>query len=444
MDHKPVDMKWLTTELEGKSCEMLGDDKLTELIEAFRGSVGSSEKPSLDGLEDLPGWFLAKALERIWPEIKRKDLFLFQLHSQFEKSNYRDIKIQIAAMISIMDPQSGMQILERMDDKKLRKKGVLPKSYMDSILKFFAGEDTRPIIAIFQHSPQSSRILKNVALQLFEAFFSGRATFALNNKCALQGQLLHWLINHKQYSACVEAFPDAITNELLMWPMAMLAEYEAIRSAADAAGIPFAALRALIPKVLPTEEELKLNKQTVLQKSLDTELLEEIGKRLSLYKEQVESKTARLNEQSGRISELQAQSDGVSRKLTALEGEKQSLITQIEALQELRSRESRTFEDEIVKIKNQVEAKDSNISALNMEIDSVKNDCAAQLDMMAKRISIESQHAKKELTEKIQDLLLQEFNDMNQLGDSESHKVAKIMVGHIFSKLGRLGITFNK
>lgn len=444
MDYKPVDIKWLATELEGKSCEMLCDEKLAELIEAFKGVVEVSEKPALDGLESLPGWFLAKTLERIWPDIKRKDLLLFQLHSQFDKSNYRDLKIQISATVSIMDPQSGMQILERMDDKKLRKKGVLPKNYIDSILKYFAGEDSRPIVAIFQHSSQNSRILKNVALQLFEAFFGGKSTFPLANKCALQGQLLQWVISQKQYSACIEAFPNAVTNELLMWPISMLTEYEAIHNAADAAGVPFGTLGALIPKAIPTEAEIASNKQKVLHKTLDTELLDEIGKRLSSYREQVESKTAKLNEQSGKISELQAQKNSASQKIAALEGEKRDLTGQKESMKTLHAQEIRTLGEEIGKLKDQVVTKDNNISTLNMEIVSVKSDCTEQIEKMAKRINIESEHSKKELMEKIHDLLLQEFNDMNQLGDNESHKIAKIMLGHIFNKLGRLGVTFNK
>jgi hypothetical protein len=444
VDYKPVDIKWLATELEGKSCEVLGDEKLTEMIEAFRKIVGGSEKSSLGSLESLPGWFLVKALEQAWPDVTHKDVFIYQLNSQLGKTNYRELKIQIAAKISIIDPTSGMDLLERMDDKNLRKKGTLPKNYIDFILKYFAGEDSRPIVAIFQHSSQNTRILKNVALQLFEAFFGGKSTFPLANKCALQGQLLHWLIIHKQYLACIEAFPNAITNELLMWPINMLTEYEAIRNAADAAGVPFGTLGALLPKALPTEEEIASNKQKVLQKTLDTELLDEFGKRLSSYREQVESKVAKLNEQSGKIFELQAQKNSVSQKLAALEGEKRDLITQRESMKARHAQETRTFEEEIGKLKEQVATKDNNISALNMEIDSLKSDFAAQIDKMARRIGVESERSKREMVEKIQDSLFQEFKNMNQLGDSESHKVAKIMLAHVFDKLSRLGVTFSK
>ncbi len=104
MDHKLVDIKGLVAVLEGQSREVIGEEKLLELFEAFKYIAGSSERPSLEFIGKLPEWFLAEALEIVWPDIKDKDFFLHSIDKKFNLPTHRDFKMQIAASVAVVDP----------------------------------------------------------------------------------------------------------------------------------------------------------------------------------------------------------------------------------------------------------------------------------------------------------------------------------------------------
>ena len=442
MSNKFADMKLLAAEFEGKTRDKFDDDAILELYYNFKAIVGMPAKPTLDNMDNLPSWFLAEALEFMWQEVKEKEKFIYYINLKLEEPKHRELKIQIAATVSINDPQSGIQILEKMDNKQLRKKGELPKNYIDSLLKYFARDGSRPLLAILESNIENQRASKSASIQFFEALFSGKSTTSLINKHALQSKLLTWLITNKQFTECTKLFPDYVTKEILAWPLSMLPEYESIQKTADSAGIMFN-ITNFSAHNLFVKYDQDVQKNELIQAAHDTELLDEIGKRLSRLKESVDTKKEKINDQSATIQDLQRQKEQSSQKIDSLEEEKIKMIMQNEATEKKFRTEVHLLEEDNQKHKKIIEEKENTIAELYREIGSIKHDREAQIAELTERVGIESKHAQKQFAEKIHDQLLQEFTDMKHLRDSEDHRIAKIKLGHIFDKLNGLGIVFN-
>ena len=443
MSNKFADMKLLAAEFEGKTRDKFDDDAILELYDNFKAIVGMPAKPTLDNMDNLPSWFLAEALEFMWQEVKEKEKFIYYINLKLEEPKHRELKIQIAAAVSINDPQSGIQILEKMDNKQLRKKGELPKNYIDSLLKYFARDGSRPLLAILESNIENQRASKSASIQFFEALFSGKSTTSLINKHALQSKLLTWLITNKQFTECTKLFPDYdVTKEILAWPLSMLPEYESIQKTADSAGIMFN-ITNFSAHNLFVKYDQDVQKNELIQAAHDTELLDEICKRLSRRKESVDTMKEKINDKSATIQDLQRQKEQSSQKIDSLEEEKMKMIVQNAATERKFRTEVHLLEEDNQKHKKIIEEKENTIAELYREIGSIKHDSKAQIDEATKRIEIESKHAQKQFAEKIHDQLLQEFTYMKILDDSERHSTAKILLGHIFDKLNGLGIVFN-
>lgn len=443
MDRKLVDIKGLVAELAGQSREVVGEEKLLELFATFKNIVGSSERPSLDVIDKLPEWFLVEALEMLWPDVKDKDFFLHHINTKFDLPTHRDFKMQIAASVTIVDPPAGIRMLERMDDKKARKKGILLKSYIDPFLKHFVSGDARPLNSIIEYKFENARILNKASLQFFEIFFGEKKSLNSENKNELQVKILKWIIANNLYLPCIQKFSALLTKEVRLWPMSMMSEYRSIQELGASVGITFDILEHPLQGLQTQKEYSDDDKQAIFKKALDAELLEEIGKRLSLYNEQNTIKVAKINEQSSKIFDLQRKIESLSQRITNIEQEKNQLVLQKESIQKTHALERGVLEEKNSNCQKAIAERDLRIDALEKEFESLKNDCASKINEITKRIEIESEHAQKQLTEKIHDLLVQDFNDMNRLGDNDNHRTAKIMIGHIFGKLSQLGITFS-
>jgi hypothetical protein len=451
VDKKLPDVGLLVEELKDETRATIYDGKLKELTASFSASIRSSEKPSTDGMERLPGWFLIHALGSSWPDIKDKQFLVCALNSKLSDANQRDMKIELAARISTIDPPSGVSLLAAMDNKKLRKKGELPKNYVESLIRYFINGDAQPIYAILNYKFDKHHCLCLVATQLFEALFGGKTPVRVTNKYELQAKLLNWLIVHEQYMTCSNILPNNVAKEISQWPIAMLEDLENIQEKADTAGIQTSIYNTFTLKLQPEEASNKDNfKNTLSQKNLDADrLLLQLGNIISNYKKNIDMHLSEIVTLRKIITELQNKNDSISKNCALLTEKKEDLVginselySKIQEMEKQRSIEIKNHDIEITRQKTQVANKDKELIELNIKIESEKKAHSADISLLSNRMAVESEHSRNVLAEKIHDMLTEDFNDMNRLDDTEKHRAAKIMLGHIFSKLHNVGINF--